>query len=118
MIEMPAPKIHETIDLEVFGETFPEVHQWIDGSFNGKNGRIHWINRHYVMAILQHFDPEKFPDRERREKLIRVAKLHVMYDWAFYYHRVCLPLDRESVIRELRAQGIDVESELRETKLY
>lgn len=115
---MPAPKIHELIDCEIFEETRPEVHQWIDGTFDGKNGRIHWVNRHYVMAVLQKFNPEDFPDKKEREKLISIAKLHIMYDWAFYYHRVYLPLSREDVERELRAQGIDVENELRETKLY
>ena len=115
---MPAPRLHQMIDFEVFGEVFIEVHQWIDGSFNGRNGRIHWVNRHYVTAIQQHFNSENYPDKERRAKLIRCAKLHVIYDWAFYYHKICLPISREDVIRELTSQGIDVESELRETKLY
>ena len=106
---MPNPKIHETIDLEVFGEVYPEVHKWIDGSFDGTNGRTHWANKHYVMAILMHFNPEDYPDKEKRERLISVAKLHILYDWAFYYHRVCLPLARGDVIRELRSEGILVE---------
>lgn len=115
---MPAPKLHEQIDKEVFGEVYPDVHKWIDGTFNGKNGRIHWINRHYVRAILEKFNPEDYPKKEKRKRLIAVAKLHIFYDWAFYYHKICLPFSREEVIKELNSQGIDVESELRETKLY
>lgn len=106
---MPAPQLHEIIDLEVFGESYPEVHKWIDGSFNGTNGRTHWVNRHFVMAILDHFNPREYPDKKRREILQRVAKLHIMYDWAFYYKRICLPLDRRDVVRELQSEGIFVE---------
>lgn len=31
---MPAPKIHEVIDLEVFGETFPEGYQVLCANCN------------------------------------------------------------------------------------
>jgi len=117
-MSMPAPRIHEMIDFEVFGETYPKVHKWIDGTFNGTNGRIHWVNRHYVMRIVEKFNSKNYPEKEKRERLIAVAKLHIMLDWAFYYHRIYLPLTREDVVRELNAQGIDVESELRKTKLY
>lgn len=115
---MPAPKLHEQIDREVFGESFPYVHKWIDGTFNGKNGRVHWVNRHYLRAVLEKFNPKDFSNKEKRKRLIAVAKLHILYDWAFYYHKIYLPFSREDVIKELNAQGIDVESELRETKLY
>lgn len=107
---MPNPKIHEEIDFELFGESFfDDVHKWIDGSFNGTNGRTHWVNRHYVQAILEHFNPKDFPDPQRRAKLIRIAKLHVMFDWAFYYHRIVLPYSRQDVIDELHSEGIVIE---------
>jgi len=106
---MPNPRIHEDIDQEIFGESYPEVHKWIDGSFNGSNGRTHWANRHFVMAIYEHFNHRDYPDRIRRERLISIAKMHIMYDWAFYYHRVVLPLTRDEVIKELRSEGILVE---------
>ena len=105
---MPAPQLHEIIDLNVFGKAYPEVHKWIDGAYDGHNGRVHWVNRHYVMAILDHFNPRDYPDKEKRNRLQRVAKLHVMYDWAFYYKRIYLPLSREDVVRELGSEGIFV----------
>jgi len=106
---MPNPRIHEDIDQEVFGESYLEVHKWIDGSFNGSNGRIHWANRHYVQVVLDHFNPTDYPDEQHRERLIEVAKFHILLDWAFYYHRVVLPLTRDEVVRELRSEGILVE---------
>lgn len=106
---MPNPKIHEDIDKAVFGEVYPEVHKWIDGTYNGTNGRTHWVNHHYVAAVYEHFNPVDYPDKEKRLRLIQVARLHIMYDWVFYYHRVVLPLFREDVIRELRSEGILVE---------
>lgn len=107
---MPAPKIHGEIDLELFGESFfKEVHSWIDGSFDGTNGRTHWTNRHYVQAVVEHFNSKDYPDVSRRLKLIQVAKFHIMYDWAFYYHRVVLPFTKQDVIDELKSEGILVE---------
>jgi hypothetical protein len=109
VIKMPQPEIHEDVDLEVFGQAYPEVHKWIDGTFDGTNGRTHWVNRHYVRAVLEHFNLHDYPDKQRRRKLIRVAKLHIMFDWAFYYHRVVCPYTRQDVINELRSEGIAVE---------
>lgn len=106
---MPDPRIHDEINEKIFGKPYSEVSKWIDGSYDGHNGRTHWVNRHYLMAILTHFNPTDFPDREKRERLIQVARLHIIYDWAFYYHRVVLPLFREDVIRELRSEGILIE---------
>jgi len=107
---MPQPKIHEQIDMEIFGKSyFDKVHKWIDGTFNGTNGRTHWINRHYVLAVLEHFNPKDFPDGEYREQLIMVARLHILMDWMFYYKRIILPLTQQEVIRELRSEGVFIE---------
>jgi hypothetical protein len=106
---MPAPKIHEDIDLPIFDGVYPEVHKWIDGTFDGTNGRTHWVNRHYVGAIRAHFNSADFPDEQLRLKLIKVATLHIMFDWAFYYHRVFLPYTRQDVIDALRSEGIFIE---------
>ena len=107
---MPNPKIHEQIDFELFGKSyFDLVHKWIDGTFNGTNGRTHWVNRHYVQAILEHYNADDFPDGELRRRLILVAKMHVMMDWMFYYHRLVLPHSRYDVIHELHSEGIVVE---------
>lgn len=100
---MPHPEIHEKIDLEIFGKSFPEVHKWIDGTFNGSNGRVHWLNRHYKMAILEHFSPVNTPEKHL---LVSVAMIHVMVDWLYYYQRLIFPLTREDVERELRSQGV------------
>jgi hypothetical protein len=107
---MPAPKIHGEIDLELFGESFfKEVHSWIDGSFNGINGRTHWANRHYVEAVVEHFNHRDYPDRIRRERLIEVAKFHILLDWIWYYKQIVLPQTREDVILELAKNGVIVE---------
>jgi len=103
---VPHPKIHAEIDKAIFGKSYDEVHSWIDGTFNGTNGRIHWKNRHYIQAILEHFNSKDFPDAEQRERLIQVAKIHILVDWAFYHHRIVLPQTQEDVIRELRSQGV------------
>ena len=106
---MPAPRIHEMIDFEVFGETYPKVHKWIDGTFNGTNGRTHWINRHHYKAILEHFNSKDYPDKQYREQLIRVARMHVKLDWIFYYKQIILPKTRKDVILNLARNGIFVE---------
>lgn len=106
---MPHPKIHERIDEIAFGKSYPEVHQWIDGAFDGSNGRIHWVYRHYVQAILEHFNPTDFPDYEQRQRLISVAKLHIMFDWALYYKRIVLPWYRRDVENELASEGVYIE---------
>lgn len=106
---MPAPRIHEKIDFEAFGEIYPEVHKWIDGTFDGKNGRVHWVNRHYVMIVLQKFNPKDFPDKEKRERLIAVAKLHILLDWIWYYKQIVLPQTHQDVIEELAKNGVLME---------
>jgi hypothetical protein len=107
---MPNPKVHGEIDIELFGHNyFEEVHKWIDGTFDGTNGRTHWANRHYVGAVLYHFNSKDFPDDDIRRRLISVAKMHILFDWSFYYHRIVLPYSREDVIRELRSEGIIIE---------
>jgi hypothetical protein len=107
---MPHPRIHEQIDYELFGRSyFMEVHSWIDGTFDGTNGRTHWTNRHYIQAILEHFNEKDYPDPKVREKFIMVAKMHVLLDWSFYYHRIVLPYTYEDVIRELKSEGVLVE---------
>lgn len=103
---MPHPKIHERVDSEIFGESYPEVHKWIDGTFDGTNGRTHWISRHYVIAIYEKFNPEDYPDKMQRERLIQAAKLHILVDWIFYYHRFLMPITSEDVVRELRSEGV------------
>lgn len=106
---MPAPKIHEDVDLPIFGGVYPEVHKWIDGTFDGTNGRTHWVNRHYMGAVRAHFNYIDYPDEELRLKLIKVATLHIMFDWAFYYHRIFLPYSRKDVVDALRSEGIFIE---------
>jgi hypothetical protein len=106
---MPNPKIHEDIDWKIFGESYPEVHKWIDGTYNGTNGRTHWIDTHYTIAIYDKYNPKDYPDTKQRERFVEVAKMHVMFDWALYYKRVLLPISRDDVIRELRSEGILVE---------
>jgi hypothetical protein len=108
--DMPAPQIHGEIDIELFGHNyFDEVHKWIDGSFNGTNGRTHWVNRHYVQAIMAHFNSKDYPDELRRQRLIEVAKFHVLIDWIWYYKQIVLPQTREDVIKELAKNGVLVE---------
>jgi hypothetical protein len=102
---MPHPKIHERIDLEVFGKAYPEVHKWIDGAFDGTNGRTHWIDRHFRTAILEHFI-----DNPDKDHLIQVAMLHVIVDWLYYYKRIVFPQIREDVIRELRSEGVFIDA--------
>lgn len=107
---MPSPKIHEQIDYELFNRSyFKEVHSWIDGTFDGTNGRTHWANRHFVKAVLEHFNSVDFPDKEYRRRLITVAKMHIIMDWMFYYHRVVIPFSRQDVIDQLRSEGIIIE---------
>ena len=106
---MPNPKIHMQIDTELFEKEYPEVHKWIDGTFDGTNGRTHWVNRHYVKSVLEHFNKKDFPEKTLRKKLIMIAKLHIMFDWSFYYHRIVLPFHLQDVIDELRSEGILVE---------
>lgn len=108
---MPNPKIHARMDLKIYGEDFfKEVHSWIDGSFDGTNGRIHWKNRHYIDAVLAHFNEKDYPNRKKRERLIEVALLHILIDWSFYYHRIVLPRTRQDVIDELYSEGVVIES--------
>lgn len=107
---MPNPKIHEDIDLEIFGKSyFKEVHSWIDGTFDGTNGRFHWKTRHYIQSILEHFNSKDFPNKEERERFIMVAKIHVLMDWVFYYKQIMLPQTREDVIQGLARNGVFVE---------
>lgn len=93
---MPHPEIHEYIDELVFGRKYPHVHKWIDGTFDGTNGRTHWITRHHIKAINEHFD--SLIDRE-------VARLHVIVDWLFYYKIFLLPKDEAEVRKYLRLFG-------------
>lgn len=106
---MPNPKLHEKIDEATFGKSYPEVHKWIDGTFDGTNGRTHWIDTHYVEAVLEHFNLTDYPDDEQRHRLISVAKLHIMFDWAFYYKRIVLPWYRKDVENELASEGVYIE---------
>ena len=105
---MPVTQLHEVIDLQIFGEAYPEVHSWIDGTFNGTNGRVHWVNRHHNSAILAHFNSKDFPAIQYRERLIQVARMHILMDWMFYYKRIILPLTRQDVIDELLSEGVIV----------
>lgn len=107
---MPNPKIHARMDLKIYGEDFfKEVHSWIDGSFDGTNGRTHWVNRHYVQAIVEHFNKKDFPDDVSRKRLIEVAKFHILLDWIWYYKQIMLPQTRQDVIEELAKNGVLVE---------
>jgi hypothetical protein len=107
---MPQPRIHELIDEILFGRSyFKEVHSWIDGTFNGTNGRIHWKNRHFIQAILEHFNTNDYPNKEERERFIFVAKLHVLMDFMWYYKQIVIPETYEDVIRELERNGIFIE---------
>lgn len=106
---MPNPKIHPRIDLNVFGEEYPEVHKWIDGTYDGTNGRTHWVNRHHLDAIWNEAYRLYPIETKERERFIQVASLHVLMDWAFYYKRIILPKTRREVIEELAKEGIFVE---------
>jgi hypothetical protein len=105
---MPDPRIHDEINLKIFGYSYSEVSKWIDGAFNGANGRTHWIHRHYIQAILEHFNEKDYPNKECRERFIQVAKMHILMDWMFYYKRIVLPLTQQDVVRELQSEGIFV----------
>ena len=93
------------MDKIVFGKRFPNVHKWVDGCFNGVNGRTHWINRHHEEAINKHFCSCG------GEILRRVAKLHVIIDWIFYYKVIHLPKNSDEVKRMLREHGVFVKDE-------
>lgn len=94
---MPHPSIHEHVDKCVFGRSYPHVHKWIDGTFDGTNGRRHWIARHHIKAIDEHFES----DIEKK-----VARLHVMVDWLFYYKMFLLPRNELEVKGYLRLFGV------------
>ncbi len=98
---MPDPRFHETIDKMLFGRGFPEVHKWIDGAFNGTNGRTHWQYRHHLAAINEQYPliPEDY-----QENL--VARIHVMVDWLWYYRTFCMPENSEAVKTKLREFGV------------
>lgn len=106
---MPDPRIHDEINLLIFGEPYTEVSKWIDGSFNGMNGRVHWKNRHYIQAILDHFNSKDYPNKEERTRFILVAKLHILMDFMWYYKQIVLPQTKEDVIKELARNGIFTE---------
>lgn len=99
------PKMHEEIDKIVFGRAFPNVHKWIDGCFNGKNGRTHWIHRHHEKGIHDYFCSCG------SEVLRRVAKLHVMVDWMWYHAVLCLPKNSDDVKRLLKEHGVFTDNE-------
>jgi len=99
---MPHPKIHEMIDRLIFGKSFSFVHWWMDGRFNGKNGRVHWIYRHHEKAIREHFD---------NKVLRQVARLHVLVDWLFYYKIAVVPRDENEVKRLLEQHGVFVKDD-------
>lgn len=92
---MPHPEIHEEIDKLVFGKSYPHVHKWMDGAFDGTNGRTHWVWRHHLKAINEHFTPA----------LRAVARLHVVTDWMFYHKIILLPKDSEEVAFYLKKFG-------------
>jgi NADH:ubiquinone oxidoreductase subunit E len=98
---MPEPKIHEVIDILIFGKSYPEVHKWIDGAFNGTNGRTHWKYNHHLAAIQ-----EKYPllPEDREENI--AARVHVMVDWLWYYRTFYMPIDSEAVKTKLREFGV------------
>ncbi len=111
---MPDPKYHESVDILLFGRAFPEVHKWIDGAFDGTNGRTHWQFRHHLAAIN-----EKYPPLSQLEILESVgkghyvsfnlvAKIHVIIDWLWYYRTFYLPVDQEAVKMKLREFGVVV----------
>ena len=100
---MPHPKIHEEITKAIFGSGYLDVHEWIDGAFDGTNGRTHWIHRHHEEAINQ-----KYSNCGMRRK---IAKFHVMVDWMWYHHIVFFPKKQQEVIDKLREHGIYVSSE-------
>lgn len=95
---MPHQRIHSEIDCKLTGTLYQNVHAWMDGTFDGTNGRTHWVNRHHLQAIN-----ERYP-KESIENLI--ARLHVMVDWLFYYRIICLPKDKWEVIKRLGEVGI------------
>ena len=105
---MPHVKIHQRIEHEIFGKEFPEVESWIDGAYNGKNGRTHWIERHHLEAIYQEAYKRDL-NKDEREAWIRAAKLHVLVDWLMYYKRAIIPKNKAEVIWELAKEGIFVE---------
>lgn len=88
----------------IFGRTFPEVHKWIDGKFDGTNGRTHWIHRHHLKAIN-----EEYPLQPEDTLENMVARVHVIVDWLYYYKRIVFPESREDVIRELETEGFHTE---------
>lgn len=98
---MPEPKVHEAIDFLIFGRTYPEVHEWIDGAFNGSNGRTHWQYRHHLVAIQ-----EKYPLLPEDYEENIVARIHVLVDWLWYYRTFYMPVDAEAVKMKLREFGI------------
>jgi len=95
---MPHPKIHEKIDKIIFGRSFPEIHKWIDGTFDGTNGRTHWINRHHKEAI----------DNQYTRFYRQIAYLHVMVDWLWYHRIICVPKNAEEVKEMLQKFGVFV----------
>lgn len=97
-MNMPHPKAHGEITKIMFGRRFLDVHTWIDGAFDGTNGRTHWIHRHHEEAINQ-----KYPTCGLRRK---VAHIHVIMDWIWYYKIVFLPKNQQEVIDKLREHGI------------
>ena len=97
---MPHPLIHGNIDGLLGGRIYQAVHGWIDGTFDGTNGRIHWINRHHLKAIN-----EKYPIGSIENT---IARMHVVMDWMWYYYVICLPKNRQEVIIRLKEHGWSV----------
>jgi len=97
---MPHPKIHEELTVHVFGRRFEDVHKWIDGAFDGTNGRTHWIHRHHEEAINN-----KYSNCGIRRK---IARIHVLVDWMWYYHIIFFPKNQQEVIDKLREHGVYV----------
>lgn len=90
--------IHEQVDMLIFGRPFPKVHQWIDGTFNGTNARTHWVSRHHIDAIDKEYLPQSIENK--------VARLHVLVDWLYYYNVICIPYTSKSVESKLREHGV------------
>lgn len=96
---------HCLISEIVFGSKCPEVHLWLDETFQTYKGSSlslynHWLAHHHIEGIEKRY--------KRNSLEWKVACLHVLCDWLAHFSEWNLPSTEQEAIESLSKRGIHV----------